>query len=202
MIKKDFFNIVLLGAPGSGKGTQADLIKRRYHLHHVSTGDLYRQEIAAGTELGLIAKDLIDRGELCPDELTLNMLYDYLSHHTRTKGFILDGVPRTIQQAKMMEGEGFDHIIDIKMAIYIKVEKDIVAERLFKRAELIGRSDDSPEVIKQRIINYENLTYPVAKYFRQKGLLHKIDGMRPIEQVFQDICQAIDSHCQNCQKPQ
>jgi adenylate kinase len=101
-----------------------------------------------------------------------------------------------------MEGEGFDHIIDIKMAIYIKVEKDIVAERLFKRAELIGRSDDSPEVIKQRIINYENLTYPVAKYFRQKGLLHKIDGMRPIEQVFQDICQAIDSHCQNCQKPQ
>ncbi len=192
MIKKDFFNIVLLGAPGSGKGTQADLIKRRYHLHHVSTGDLYRQEIAAGTELGVTAKELIDRGELCPDELTLNMLYEYLSHHTRTKGFILDGVPRTIQQAKMMEGEGFDHIIDIKMAIYIKVEKDIVAERLYKRAELIGRSDDSPEVIKQRIINYENLTYPVAKYFRQKGLLHKIDGMRPIEQVFQDICQAID----------
>ncbi len=202
MIKKDFFNIVLLGAPGSGKGTQADLIKRRYNLHHVSTGDLYRQEIAAGTELGITAKELIDKGELCPDELTLNMLYEYLSHHTRTKGFILDGVPRTIQQAKMMEGEGFDHIIDIKMAIYIKVEKDIVAERLFKRAELIGRSDDSPEVIKQRIINYENLTYPVAKYFRQKGLLHKIDGMRPIEEVFHDICQAIDSHLESGHKTQ
>jgi adenylate kinase len=202
MMKKDFFNIVLLGAPGSGKGTQADLIKRRYHLHHVSTGDLYRQEIAAGTELGITAKELIDKGELCPDELTLNMLYEYLSQHTRTKGFILDGVPRTIQQAKMMEGEGFDHIIDIKMAIYIKVEKDIVAERLFKRAELIGRSDDSPEVIKQRIINYENLTYPVAKYFRQKGLLHKIDGMRPVEEVFHDICQAIDSHLQNDYKTQ
>jgi len=201
-MKKDFFNIVLLGAPGSGKGTQADLIKRRYHLHHVSTGDLYRQEIAAGTELGITAKELIDKGELCPDELTLNMLYEYLSQHTRTKGFILDGVPRTIQQAKMMEGEGFDHIIDIKMAIYIKVEKDIVAERLFKRAELIGRSDDSPEVIKQRIINYENLTYPVAKYFRQKGLLHKIDGMRPVEEVFHDICQAIDSHLQNDYKTQ
>jgi adenylate kinase len=200
MIKKDFFNIVLLGAPGSGKGTQADLIKRRYNLHHVSTGDLYRKEIAAGTDLGLMAKELIDRGALCPDELTLNMLYHYLSHHTRTKGFILDGVPRTIQQAHMMEGVGFEHIIDIKMAVYIKVEKDIVAERLFKRAELIGRTDDSPEVIKQRIINYENLTYPVAKYFRKKGLLYKIDGMRSIEEVFQDICKAIDSHCQNCIK--
>lgn len=191
-MKKDYFNIVLLGAPGSGKGTQADLIQRRYNLYHVSTGDLYRKEIAAGSELGLIAKDLIDRGELCPDELTLNMLYDYLSKHTKTKGFILDGVPRTIQQAHMMEGIGFDHLIDIKMAIYIKVEKEIVAERLFKRAQLIGRSDDSPEIIKQRIINYDNLTYPVAKYFRQKELLYKIDGMQSVEKVFQDICRVID----------
>lgn len=192
MRHKHFFNIALLGAPGCGKGTQADLIQRRYNLYHVSTGDLYRKEIAAGSELGLIAKDLIDKGELCPDELTLQMLYDYLSKHTRTKGFILDGVPRTIKQVHMMEGIDFDHVIDIKMAIYIKVEKEIVAERLFKRAELIGRSDDSPEIIKQRIINYENLTYPVAKYFRKKGLLYKIDGMQSVEKVFQDICRVID----------
>ena len=192
MIKKDLFNIVLLGAPGCGKGTQADLIKRRYNLHHVSTGDLYRQEIAAGTPLGIMAKELIDKGELCPDELTLNMLYEYLSEHTKTKGFILDGVPRTIKQVHMMEGIDFDHVIDIKMAIYIKVEKEIVAERLYKRAELIGRTDDSPEIIKQRIINYENLTYPVAKYFRQKELLYKIDGMQSVEAVFRDICRAID----------
>lgn len=192
MIKKDLFNIVLLGAPGCGKGTQADLIKRRYNLHHVSTGDLYRQEIAAGSPLGIMAKELIDKGELCPDELTLNMLYDYLSKHTKTKGFILDGVPRTINQVHMMEGIGFDHVIDIKMAIYIKVEKEIVAERLYKRAQLIARTDDSPEIIKQRIINYENLTYPVAKYFRQKELLYKIDGMQSVEEVFRDICRAID----------
>lgn len=192
MKHKNFFNIVLLGAPGCGKGTQADLIKRRYNLYHVSTGDLYRKEIAAGTELGLMAKELIDRGELCPDELTLNMLFEYLTHHSRTKGFILDGVPRTLEQAHMMEGVGFDHVININMAIYLKVEKEVVAERLYKRAQLIGRTDDSPEVIKQRIITYENLTYPVAKYFRQKGLLYKIDGMRSVEEVFGDICKAID----------
>lgn len=197
MKNKKFFNIVLLGAPGCGKGTQADLIQRRYNLHHVSTGNLYRKEIAAGSELGLIAKELIEKGELCPDELTLNMLYDYLSKHTRTKGFILDGVPRTIQQAHMMEGVGFEHIINIDMAIYLKVEKEIVAERLFKRAQLIGRSDDSPEIIKQRIINYETLTYPVAKYFRQKGLLYKIDGMRTVEEVFCDISKVIDEMISN-----
>lgn len=197
MKHKNFFNIALLGAPGCGKGTQADLIKRRYNLYHVSTGDLYRKEIAAGTELGLMAKELIDRGELCPDELTLNMLFEYLSHHSRTKGFILDGVPRTLEQAHMMEGIGFDHVININMAIYIKVEKEIVAERLYKRAQLIGRTDDSPEIIKQRIINYENLTYPVAKYFRQKGLLYKIDGMRSVEEVFGDICKVIDENLNN-----
>ena len=192
MIKKNLFNIVLLGAPGSGKGTQADLIKRRYNLHHVSTGDLYRKEIAGGTPLGVVAKELIDKGELCPDEVTLNMLYKYLSKHSRTKGFILDGVPRTLEQAHMMEGENYDHIIEIQMAIYIKVDTEIVAERLHKRAELIGRSDDSPEIIKQRIITYDNLSYPVAKYFRQKELLYKIDGMRSVEEVFRDICTAID----------
>ena len=197
MKHKNFFNIALLGAPGCGKGTQADLIKRRYNLYHVSTGDLYRKEIAAGTELGLMAKELIDRGELCPDELTLNMLFEYLSQHSRTKGFILDGVPRTLEQAHMMEGEGFEHVININMAIYLKVEKEIVAERLYKRAQLIGRTDDSPEIIKQRIINYENLTYPVAKYFRQKGLLYKIDGMRSVEEVFGDICKVIDENLNN-----
>lgn len=193
MSKKKLFNIVLLGAPGSGKGTQADLIKRRYNLHHVSTGDLYRKEIAAGTPLGIVAKELINKGELCPDEVTLNMLYKYLAKHSRTKGFILDGVPRTLEQAHMMEGENYDHIIEIKMAIYIKVDTEIVAERLHKRAELIGRSDDSPEIIKQRIITYDNLSYPVAKYFRQKELLYKIDGMRSVEEVFRDICTAIDT---------
>jgi len=192
MKHEQFFNIALLGAPGCGKGTQADLLKEHYNLNHVSTGDLYRKEIAEGSELGLMAKAIIDRGELCPDELTLNMLFNHLSQHNDTKGFILDGVPRTLKQVQMMEGIGFEHIINIDMTIYLEVDNEIVAERLFKRAELLGRTDDTPEVIKERIINYENLTYPLINYFNQKGILYKIDGMRSVEEVFGDICKVID----------
>jgi len=194
MNEKHSLNIVLLGAPGSGKGTQADLIKRRYRLHHVSTGELFRKEIAKGTELGALAKAIITKGNLCPDEVTLNMLANYLERFPNAKGFILDGVPRTIEQAQMLEGIGFDRPIEIDLVICIKVNKEIVAERLAKRAELIGRSDDTPEVIKQRIVNYENLTFPVSEYYKQKGLLFEIDGMRSIEEVFRDICGIIDSH--------
>lgn len=194
MAEKKLFNLVLLGAPGSGKGTQADLVKRRYRLHHVSTGELFRKEIAKGTELGALAHAIISKGNLCPDEVTLNMLANYIQKFPNAKGFILDGVPRTIEQAEMLEGIGFDKPIDIDLVICIKVDKEIVSERLAKRAELIGRSDDTPEVIKQRIVNYENLTFPVSEYYKQKGLLFEIDGMRSIEEVFRDICGIIDSH--------
>jgi len=122
------------------------------------------------------------------------MLANYLQKFPNAKGFILDGVPRTIEQAEMLEGIGFDRPIEIDLVICIKVDKEIVSERLAKRAELIGRSDDTPEVIKQRIVNYENLTFQVSEYYKKKGLLFEIDGMRSVEEVFRDICGIIDSH--------
>jgi adenylate kinase len=187
-----FFNIVLLGAPGSGKGTQASLIRRRYCLDHASTGEMFRREIAARTKVGIIAKNLINHGHLCPDEITLDMLVHYMSTYKHTKGFILDGVPRTLEQAQMMDGINYSRIIPVKIALYITINKTEIIERLHKRAQLINRTDDDPTIIQQRILHYENLTAPVVDYYRQQGILHEINGMQQVEDVFLDICKVID----------
>jgi adenylate kinase len=192
MITREFFNIVLLGAPGCGKGTQANLLKQRYHLEHASTGDLYRKEIASGSPIGMQAKRLIDQGSLCPDELTLDILFHFCTSFKNARGFLLDGVPRTIQQAQMMEGIGYPHIIPVTTAIYIKVEEHEVVERLAKRAILLKRTDDTPEVIRQRIVNYENQTKPLIAHYRAQNKLIKINGMQSVEEVFLDICEMID----------
>jgi len=188
----DYFNIVLLGAPGSGKGTQAHLLRQRYHLEHVSTGDLYRKEIASGSAIGVKAKQLIERGHLCPDEMTLDILYQFCSAFKNAHGFLLDGVPRTLAQAKMMEGMGYPHVIPVSIAIYIKIEENEIIERLTKRAILLKRTDDTPDVIRQRITHYENLTKPLIAHYRAQNKLIKVDGMRSIEEVFLDICERLD----------
>jgi len=192
MIPRDFFNIVLLGAPGSGKGTQANLLKQRYHLEHISTGDLYRKEIASGSPIGMMAKRIIDKGNLCPDELTLDLLYHFCSSFKNAHGFLLDGVPRTLKQAQMMEGIGYPHIIPITLAIYIKVDEDEVIDRLAKRAILLKRTDDTPEVIRQRFINYESQTKPLIAHYREQNKLIKVNGMQSVEEVFLNICEDID----------
>lgn len=190
---KEFFNIVLLGAPGSGKGTQADLIKRRYQMEHVSTGDLYRKEISSESEIGIAAKTIIEQGNLCPDSMTLDILFKYIQKHKRTKGYILDGVPRTLEQATMMEGIGYEHFIPINMVINISVTNEEIANRLAKRAILINRADDTPEVIQQRIVNYERQTVPLIEHYNNKKILYNINGMQSLEDVFKDICLIIDS---------
>ena len=192
MLTHNLFNIVLLGAPGSGKGTQANLLKQRYHLEHVSTGDLFREEIASGSPIGMQAKSLIDKGTLCPDTLTLDILYHFYNSLKNVRGFLLDGVPRTIKQAQMMEGIGYPHIIPVTTAIYIKVSDEEVVERLAQRAILLKRSDDTPEVIRQRITNYETQTKPLIAHYRAQNKLIKINGMQSVEEVFSDICKRID----------
>jgi adenylate kinase len=194
MNTRELFNIVLLGSPGSGKGTQANLLKERYHLEHVSTGDLYRREMAIGSPIGMIAKKLIDQGHLCPDEMTLDMLYHYCTSYKYVNGFILDGVPRTIQQALMMEGIGYRNIIPISVAVYIKVDENEIVERLAKRAAILKRSDDEPEVIRQRIANYEIQTKPLIAHYRAQNKLIKINGIQPVENVFLDICKMLDHY--------
>jgi len=187
----NFFNIVLLGAPGSGKGTQATLISNHYQLEHISTGDMFRKEIEARSEIGMTVKKILDEGRLCPDNLTLDMLVHYLSRFKQVKGFILDGVPRTLEQAQMMDGINYGHTVPINMVLYLTVNKTEIVERLSKRAQLLNRSDDDPQIIQQRIMNYEKLTEPLVKYYSQKGILHEINGMRTVEEVFEDICNCI-----------
>jgi adenylate kinase len=194
MIKKEYFNIVLLGAPGSGKGTQADLLKEKYHMEHASTGNLYRKEIASGSPIGLQAKKLIDQGALCPDELTLDILYAFYSSHSQTQGFLLDGVPRTLKQAEMMEGKGYHHVIPVTIAIYMTVDENEVVERLSKRAIIEKRTDDTPEVIRQRIVNYETQTTPLIAHYQNQNKLIEINGMQSVEKVFSDICKTIDTY--------
>ena len=193
-MKKDFFNIVLLGAPGSGKGTQADLLKTKYRLEHASTGDLYRKEMAAASPLGVKAKQIIDRGDLCPDELTLDMLYNFIASHENAEGFLLDGVPRTIEQAQLMEGINYTHTIPVALVIYIEVDENEVIERLSKRALLQNRPDDTPEVIRKRIVNYEKQTKPLIDYYYAQNKLVKVNGLQSIEKVFTDICKKIDEY--------
>jgi len=194
MISPDFFNIVLLGAPGSGKGTQAQLMKQNYNLEHISTGDLYRNEMAAETPIGLKAKHIIERGDLCPDDMTLDMLYQFCSNFPNVRGFILDGVPRTLEQALMMEGIGYPNIIPVNLAIFINVDKNEVADRLAQRALLLNRIDDTPEVIRQRILNYETQTKKLLEYYQVQNKLVEINGMQTIEKVFFDISEILNSY--------
>ncbi|MCL2246526.1 MAG: adenylate kinase [Lentimicrobiaceae bacterium] len=192
MTEQDYFNIVLLGAPGSGKGTQAHLLKKRYHLEHVSTGELYRKEIATGSPIGMMAKRIIDKGNLCPNELTLDMLYHFCSSFKNAHGFLLDGVPRTLDQAQMMEGIGYPHVIPVTLAVYIKVNENEAVERLAKRAILLKRTDDTPEIIRKRFVNYENQTKPLIAHYRAQNKLLKVDGMQGVEEVFLNICEILD----------
>ncbi|MDR2971349.1 MAG: adenylate kinase [Bacteroidales bacterium] len=190
-MKQNYFNIVLLGAPGSGKGTQALLLKEKYNLQHASTGDLYRKEIASGSPIGRRAKQIIDKGELCPDELTLDLLYQFCSSCKNTRGFLLDGVPRNLEQAKMMDGIKYPHTIPITLALYIEVDKNVVVERLSKRAVIEKRSDDTPEAIWLRIELYETQTKPLIEHFKTQNKLITVNGMQSVEDVFDEICKMI-----------
>jgi len=192
-MSQNYFNIVLLGAPGSGKGTQANLLKEHYHLVHASTGDLYRKEMAEESPLGLKAKAIINCGELCPDDLTLDMLYKFYASHKDARGFLLDGVPRTIEQALMMEGINYPHVIPVSLAIYLEVDEHEVVERLSKRAHELNRADDTPEVIRQRIVNYEIQTKPLIEHYRAQNKLIEINGLQLVEEVFADICAKLDA---------
>jgi len=168
-------------------------LKEHYHLVHASTGDLYRKEMAEESPLGLKAKAIINCGELCPDDLTLDMLYKFYASHKDARGFLLDGVPRTIEQALMMEGINYPHVIPVSLAIYLEVDEHEVVERLSKRAHELNRADDTPEVIRQRIVNYEIQTKPLIEHYRAQNKLIEINGLQLVEEVFADICAKLDA---------
>jgi adenylate kinase len=191
-MQKKSFNIVFFGSPGCGKGTHAAEVAQRYHLQTISTGELYRSEIAAQTELGVMAKKLIDAGQLCPDELTLNMLHNHIESIPETNGFILDGVPRTQKQAEMMDGIGYDKPINIDMVLYLEVTEEEAVRRILERAAISGRADDTLEVIKSRLENYAKLTQPLADYYEKQNKLYRVDAMSTIEVVSERIYKVLD----------
>lgn len=177
--------IILLGAPASGKGTQAKFIVSQLQIPHISTGDLFRENIKNKTQLGQDAKHYIDKGELVPESLVLNMLFDRLSRPDTEKGYLLDGFPRTLLQA-----EAFDKFIGPNApltVINIEVPESIIYDRVAKRQAAEGRSDDTEDIAKERLKIYFAQTYPLIQYYKNKGVYHEVDGNRSIEEVKADI---------------
>jgi len=179
--------IVLLGAPGSGKGTQAALLVEELGLPHISTGALLRSAVRAGTELGVKAKAVLDRGELVSDDIMLGLLEERLSQANAEDGFILDGYPRNLAQARALDEllSRIDQPVD--EALQIDVDVEMVIARIARRAAEEGRSDDTEEVVRNRMKVYSDHTAPVVDYYANQGLLSRILGEGTIEEVFQRI---------------
>ena len=183
--------LVLLGPPGSGKGTQAARLKDHLQVPHISTGDLLRAEVAAGSKLGLEAKEVMARGELVSDAILLGMLEDRFSRADTANGFILDGYPRNLAQADAL-GELLERIgQNFDAAVQLDVPTDLLVERIAGRAKAEGRADDSPESVRTRLKVYDDQTAPVIDFYRQKGQLTVIDGVGDLDDVFARIIEAI-----------
>ena len=186
-------NIVIFGAPGSGKGTQSELIINEYGLEHISTGDVLREEIKNETELGKTAKTFIDKGQLTPNELMVDILaHVYDAFGKEHKGVIFDGFPRTIPQAEALKKMLGERGHRIAAMIELDVPEDILMDRLIKRGQQSGRSDDNEETIKKRLGVYHNQTAPLIEWYQKEGLHHHVKGFGELQEIFADIKQVID----------
>mgnify|MGYP000538063785 FL=1 len=186
------FNIVIFGAPGSGKGTQSKMIVERYGFDYISTGDMLRQAISQGSELGRTAKEYIDRGQLVPDDLIVRLIADFLDGKHGSKGVIFDGFPRTLKQAEALKTMLNERGTDIHILLDLQVEDDELVDRLIERGKISGRSDDNPETIKARLDVYHTQTAPLATYYIGEGKHVAIKGVGQIEDIFERIAEAID----------
>jgi adenylate kinase len=177
-------NLVLFGPPGAGKGTQAEFLIKSYGLDHLSTGDLLRSEIAAGTKLGLEAKSFMEKGELVPDGVVIGMIKSKLENNSAVKGFIFDGFPRTVEQAKELDKLLNENGTPISGMLSLEVDKQELINRLMKRGEMSGRPDDQdPSVIENRINVYNQKTLPLIEYYKPQGKHFGINGMGSIEDI-------------------
>jgi adenylate kinase len=188
-------NIVLFGPPGAGKGTQSEKLIAQYELVHLSTGDLLRSEIAAGTQLGLEAKKLMDAGQLVPDAVVIVMISSKLDANSNSKGFIFDGFPRTAAQAEALDQLLTEKGTSISMMLALEVENDELIKRLLNRGLSSGRADDqNEEVIQNRINEYNSKTLPLKNFYTAQGKFRSIQGIGSIDEIFASISKAIDSH--------
>ncbi|MBR3855707.1 MAG: adenylate kinase [Bacteroidaceae bacterium] len=186
-------NIVIFGAPGSGKGTQSERIVEKYGIDHISTGDVLRAEIAAGSELGKTAKGLIDNGQLIPDELMVSILASKLDRLVDSKGVIFDGFPRTIAQAEALKAMLNERGEDVTAMIELDVPENELMTRLLLRGQASGRADDNEETIKKRLVVYNEQTSPLKDWYKRDGKHCYINGLGELDRIFADIVAAIES---------
>ena len=187
-------NIVIFGAPGSGKGTQSDKLIEKYGLEHISTGDVLRAEIKRGTELGQTAQKFIDQGQLIPDDLMVSILASvYDSFGRDHRGVIFDGFPRTIPQAEALKAMLAERGDTVSAMLELDVPEDELMKRLILRGQQSGRADDNEATIRKRLVVYHEQTQPLIEWYKHEGLHHHIDGLGDLDRVFQDICKVIDA---------
>ena len=187
-------DIVILGPPGAGKGTQGKLIAAEAGIPHINTGDMFRAECAAGTELGERVKAILDDGDLVPDDLTIEVVRVRLDQDDTVEGFILDGFPRTLAQAEALDRvlEEIDRGV-LSAVLDFELPDDVAMQRLLGRAALEGRSDDLPDKIRHRLDVYHEKTEPLVDYYRSRGLLVPIHAARSVEDVFAEVQEALEA---------
>ena len=185
-------NIVIFGAPGSGKGTQSERIVEKYRINHISTGDVLRAEIKNGTELGKTAKGYIDQGQLIPDELMIDILASVFDSFKDSKGVIFDGFPRTIAQAEALKKMLAERGQDVSVMLDLEVPEDELMVRLIKRGKDSGRADDNEETIKKRLHVYHSQTSPLIDWYKNEKKYQHINGLGTMDGIFADICEAVD----------
>ena len=184
-------NLVLFGPPGAGKGTQSDLLKEKFGLIHISTGDVFRA-LDPESDLAKLAKSYADKGNLVPDEITIKILESEVQKHNDVKGVIYDGFPRTTAQAEALDTFLSNKDTEVSMMLSLMVPEEELKTRLIARATVSGRADDAdPEIIQNRINTYNGSTAPVAAYYKSQGKLREIDGVGSIEEIFNRLCEAI-----------
>ncbi|MBT7984076.1 MAG: adenylate kinase [Flavobacteriaceae bacterium] len=188
-------NLILFGKPGSGKGTQAEFVKNKYDLIHISTGDLFRNNISNNTELGLLAKSYMDKGDLVPDEVTIKMLESEVNNHPNANGFIFDGFPRTTVQAEILDQFLITLKLSISMTIALEVDENLLIERLISRGKDSGRSDDQDRTkIQNRFDEYNKKTSPLINYYKNQNKFFDVDGVGDINEISYRIFNTIDNN--------
>lgn len=185
-------NILLFGAPGAGKGTQSKKIIEKYGLIHLSTGDILRAELSGNTELGKEARTYMEKGELVPDNIVIGMIEQKIKKNATAKGFVFDGFPRTIEQAKALDKLLKNNNTEISLMLALKVETEELKKRMKIRAEKENRTDDTAEVIENRIKVYKEKTTPVAEHYKKQNKYTGVSGMGTVESIFAGVSLVID----------